>query len=62
MAHVVDTADELGTVLFRYARCSHVAVDRYSHSSRAIDMDGRGSPLITANKLNSLKFVDMSHY
>ena len=31
MAHEVDTADELGTVLFGYARCSHVAVDRYSH-------------------------------
>ena len=53
MAHVVDTADELGTVLFGYARCSHVAVD---HSS---DMDGRGSLLITANKLHSLKFVDV---
>ena len=62
MAHVLDTADELGTVLFRYARCSHVAVDRYSHSSRAIDVDGRGSPFITTNKLNSLKFVDMLHY
>ena len=59
MAHVVDTADELGTVLFRYARCSHVAVDRYSHSSH---MDGRGNPLITANKLNSLKFVDVLHH
>ena len=53
MAHVVDTAAELGTVLFGYSRCSHVAVDRYSHWSRAIDRDGRGSPLITANKLNS---------
>ena len=55
MAHVheVDTAAELGTVLFGYARCSHVAVDRYPNSSRAIDRDGRGSPLITANKLNS---------
>ena len=26
----------------------------YFYSSRAIDMDGRGSPLITADKLNSL--------
>ena len=28
-----------------------MAVDRYSHSSRAIHMDGRGSPLITAEEL-----------
>ena len=62
MAHEVDTADELGTVLFGYARCSHVAVDRYSHLSHATDMDGRSSPLITANKLNSLKFVDVLHH
>ena len=55
MAYVVDAADELGTVVFGYARCSHVAVDRYSHSSRAIDIDGRRSPLITADKLNSLE-------
>ena len=61
MAHV-DTADELSTVLFGYARCSQVGVDRYSHSSCAIDMDGRGNPLITANKLNSLKFVDVLHH
>ena len=33
---MVDAADALGTVLFGYARCSHVAVDRYSHSSRAV--------------------------
>ena len=26
MAHVVDAADELCTVMFGYARCSHVAV------------------------------------
>ena len=25
-------------------------------------VDGRGSPFITTNKLNSLKFVDMLHY
>ena len=62
MAHVVDTADELGSVLFGYARCSHMAVDRYSHSSHATDMDGRGSLLITANKLHSLKFVDVLHH
>ena len=55
MAHVVDAADKLGTVVFGYARCSHVAVDRYSHSSHAIDMDGRGSPLITVDELNSLE-------
>ena len=54
---MVDAADELGTVLFGYARCSHMAVDTYSHSSRATDMNGRSSPLITADKLNSLKFV-----
>ena len=59
---MVDAADDLGTVLFGYARCSHVAVDRYSNSSRAIDMDGRGSPLITADKPNSLTFVDVLHH
>ena len=59
---MVDAADDLGTVLFGYARCSHVAVDTYSHSSRAIDMDGRGSPLITADKPNSLTFVDVLHH
>ena len=62
VAHVVDAADDLGTVLFGYARCSHVAADRYSHSSRTIDMDGRGSPLITADKPNSLTFVDVLHH
>ena len=58
---MVDAADDLGTVLFGYARCSHVAVDRY-YSSRAIDMDGRGSPLITADKPNYLTFVDVLHH
>ena len=53
--HMVDAADELRTVLFGYGRCSHVAVDIYSHWSRATDMDGRGSPLITADELNSLE-------
>ena len=62
MAHEVDTPDELSTVLFGYTRSLHMAVDRYSHSSHATDMDGRGSPLITANKLNSLKFVDVLHH
>ena len=54
MAHEADTADELGTVLFGYARRLHVVVDRDSHSSHAIDMDRRGSPLITANFLQKL--------
>ena len=44
VAPLVDAADELGTVLFGYARSSHIEVDSYSHWSRDIDMDGRGSP------------------
>ena len=54
VAHVVDAADELGTVLFGYTKCSYRGSE-YFYSSRAIDMDGRGSPLITADKLNSLE-------
>ena len=32
-----------GTVLFGYARYSHVAEDRYSHLSRVTDMNGRAT-------------------